>query len=231
MFGPQSHLKIPAPSQPVIDAADLLTPNQELAIATLARSLQSHPGPEVVVWTFDSLRGEPIEGLGIRAADEWQLGDRDRDDGLILLIAKNDRQLRIEVGQGLEGVLPDVLAFRQIEGILVPALRQQRPAQGIVEWIQDVGQRAAPGWQPDPQLAIPRSLVGGTQASPLQILGFIVLLVLLSVLRGGRRAFGGYRGSPWGRTGGWGGGSGWTSGGGWGGGGGGFSGGGSSGRW
>jgi uncharacterized protein len=214
----------------VLDQANVFGRDSELAISNLALSLKAHPGPEVVIWTVKSLQGEPIESRTIRAAETWKLGDQTRDDGLILLIAVQDRRLRIEVGQGLEGLIPDVIAFRQIESILVPAMRRQQPEQGIIQWILDVGARTTPDWKPE-GLVLPSSGTGGFASG----VGFIALMLVITFLR----VFGNHTGMTRGvRSSGWGGsyggrglGGGGFGGGGWGGGGGGFSGGGSSGGW
>jgi uncharacterized protein len=238
-------MPIPQLTGPVIDQADFFSPAEEVELSQVAQSLRAFPGPQVAIWTLPSLRSQNIEQLGIRAAETWRLGDAARDDGILLMMAAKERRLRIEVGQGLEGAIPDVIAFRQIENILKPALRAQNPARGALEWMVDVGARTVPGWQAD--AAITKQLSDGTihigPRTGFLILFFaIVLIRILSSFFGGGPRMGGDwgRGIGYGRLGGrgWGGSSGGLGGGGrsgggggWSGGGGGFSGGGSSGGW
>ena len=74
--------------------------------------------------TIPSLEGQPLEDYSIRVVEAWQLGRQDRDNGVLILIARDDRKIRIEVGYGLEGVLPDALCGRIIDNAMKPAFRQ-----------------------------------------------------------------------------------------------------------
>lgn len=237
-----SFVDIPQPPRPIVDQADVFTAQEEAELAGLAVSLRAAPGPELVVWTLPSLRGEPIESLGIRAAETWQLGHRERDDGLILLVAARERRMRIEVGQGLEGDVPDVLAYRQIQEILVPGFRLGQPAKAVARWMSDVGRRTTPGWSPGQSALENLDQGSGHASSAWLFMGLVLAVILLRSLPsmlGLRSSWAG--GAPWGRGygrsgrpggfGGYGGFGGSGGGGGWGGSGGGFGGGGSSGGW
>ena len=85
----------------------------------------------MVVVTFPSLEGEALEDFSIRLAEAWKIGQKGKDNGVILLIFKNDRQVRIEVGYGLEGVLTDALSKRMIETEIVPRFREGKFEEGI----------------------------------------------------------------------------------------------------
>lgn len=238
---PGQALPIPQLTGPVLDQADFFSSADEAKLTQVAQSLRAFPGPQVVIWTLPTLRGQTIEQLGIKAAETWHLGDSTRDDGILLVMAAKERRLRIEVGQGLEGTIPDVIAFRQIENILKPALRAQNPARGALEWMVDVGARAAPDWHADAnvvkELGHGKILIGPRAGFMLLFFFLIIARILNSLLGGGprfpgggggRTGFGGFRTRGWsGGSGGFGGGGGGS----WTGGGGGFSGGGSSGGW
>jgi uncharacterized protein len=224
---------IPALSGPVIDEAALLSADQR---ATLDQEIRSFlPSVQLQVWTVTSLNNEPIESLSIRAVEKWKLGTGKQDNGVLILVSRDDRRMRIEVGQGLESVLPDALTGRIIDGIMKPYFREGQYYEGITLAAREIHNRAT-GEYPtgDSPLAhaerAPRRVPGITAI----IFAFIILMLLsrtglcpLLMLMGGRRR-GFFGGSGWG-GGGWGGGGG--GGGGWSGGGGGFSGGGSSGNW
>jgi len=78
------------------------------------REFNSSTSTQIAVLTINSLEGEPIEDFAIRVAEKWKVGQKGLDNGAILLISKNDHRLRIEVGQGLEGIIPDIIAGRII---------------------------------------------------------------------------------------------------------------------
>lgn len=102
-------------------------------------SLEKQTGSQLAVLLVPTTQPETIEAYGIRVVDQWKLGRKQVDDGVLLLIAKNDRAVRIEVGYGLEGAIPDVLAKRIIEGVLVPAFRQGDFYSGISSAIDQLG--------------------------------------------------------------------------------------------
>lgn len=230
--GVRADLPIPALSAPVIDDAGFLSDPEEQALNQRLRRLQERGGPQMQVWTLQTTEGEPVESLSLRAVETWKLGSSEKDNGLLLLIAKQERRYRLEVGQGLEGVIPDVLAHRLLKRHLQPALRAGAPAQGVAAVIGNVEALTLGS----------RDSSAANEESPQQQRsgwGTLVFLILFVAVLKILQAFGswstpyGIRRSRWGGSH-WGGGSGggWRGGGGgWSGGGGGFSGGGSSGGW
>lgn len=236
--------QVPALTSPVIDQAGILSPQTLSRTEQLLRQLYESGGTQIQVITLTSLEGLPIEDIGIKLADAWKLGRKGQDDGVILIIAPNDRRMRIEVGRGREGELTDALSRRIINEVIAPAFKNQDYDRGVLD-----GTVAIVGIT-DPQFDLSqagyqrpskrkKALSGGPVGEILRFIFialffglFLVLRLVQSVLGGGPRSYntrsgrGGYYG--WG-GGGWGGGS--SGGGGWGGGGGGFGGGGSSGSW
>lgn len=191
---------------------------------------------QLQIWIIPTLDAEPIESLAIRAVEKWKLGTEKKDNGLLVLISTGDRAMRIEVGQGLEGDIPDVRASRVINQILVPAFRTGKFEQGLSLAINQLVAWA--GHTPSPT-NIDESNAQHKKGRPLSraLTGLVLmgLFIFLSMFSGRRRRRGllGAAGLG-GGLGGWGGGGfggGGFGGGGWSGGGGGFSGGGSSGRW
>jgi len=116
-------LAVPKLSGRVNDYADLISPGAESQIDDLLSQLQTDTGAEVVVLTLDSLQGEQVEDYAVRIFETWGLGRADHDDGALLLIAQNDRKMRLEVGYGLEPVLSDVLSRRILDQIVRPSFR------------------------------------------------------------------------------------------------------------
>lgn len=116
-------LNVPELSGRVNDYANLVSPATEARIDALLAQLERDKGTQVAVLTIDSLEGEPLEDYSLRIAEAWKLGRADEDDGALLLIAKNDRKMRLEVGYGLEPVLSDVLSRRILDQVLRPSFR------------------------------------------------------------------------------------------------------------
>ena len=107
----------------VTDLTGTLSPDQLSSLtATLAR-FEADKGSQIAVLIVPNTQPEDIAEYGIRVADAWKLGRKGVDDGLILLVAKDDHRMRIEVGRGLEGPVPDILAHRVIDEFLQPAFR------------------------------------------------------------------------------------------------------------
>ena len=107
----------------VNDYADLLSPTTEARLEDTLAKLEQDQGAQVAVLTIDSLQGEGLEDYSLRVAETWALGRKDQDDGALLLIAKDDRKTRLEVGYGLEPVLTDVMSRRILDHILRPRFR------------------------------------------------------------------------------------------------------------
>ena len=101
-------------------------------------AFETKKGSQVAVLIVPTTQPETIEQYSIRVAEAWKLGRKGVDDGALLLVAKNDRTLRIEVGYGLEGALPDAVAKRIVEEIIVPEFRQGDFAGGIVAGIERI---------------------------------------------------------------------------------------------
>ena len=104
-------LDVPKLSGRVNDYADLISPAAEARIEHTLEALEQDEGAQLVVLTIDSLEGEQLEEYSLRVAETWKLGRAEQDDGALLLIAKNDRKMRLEVGYGLEPVLSDVMSL------------------------------------------------------------------------------------------------------------------------
>ena len=180
---------------PVVDQANLLSPQQEAELTARSEALYKQSGRPFVVATVNSLEGLEIEDYGYRLGRQWQLGDRKRDDGVILLVAPNEKKVRIETGYGAEGFLPDILAGRIIRNEILPRFRNGDMAAGIMagaasivrqmslpaeEARQNVDQAAAQETARDEQ---------GAGFLPVLMWGMVVGFVLLAMARrsGGRR--------------------------------------------
>ncbi|MBI5067169.1 MAG: TPM domain-containing protein [Deltaproteobacteria bacterium] len=236
---------VPALTGPVVDEAGLLDGRSRRALETLcqqARAGQGGQGVQLQYLVVRTLDGEAVEAFSMRVAEAWKLGTRGKDNGVLVLVALDDRKVRIEVGGGIEGGLTDVQSGRIIRNTIAPAFRERRYGDGLLRAGQQI--LAAVGALPEGVKAdapAPRSvgwhMLGGLLPwllfAGVPFLVFAVSLASRGSRRRGRWGGGGpFIGGGWGGGGGLGGGfGGGSGGGGWSGGGGGFSGGGASGSW
>ena len=134
----QAQQPVPSLSGRVIDRANILSPSTENALTTLLKAHEEETSNQVVVLTIASLEGEAIEAYSIRVAQTWALGTAENDNGVLLLVAVEDRELRIEVGLGLEGDLTDALASRIIRNDIVPLFKQGQYDTGVLVGVQSI---------------------------------------------------------------------------------------------
>jgi uncharacterized protein len=119
-----AEVAIPPLKSLVTDLTGTLTPPQRESLERKLIAFEQRKGSQIAVLLVPTTAPEEIQQYAIRVAENWKLGRKGVDDGLLLLVAKNDRAVRIEVGYGLEGVVPDAIAKRVIEEIIVPFFRQ-----------------------------------------------------------------------------------------------------------
>jgi uncharacterized protein len=227
-------LDVPRLSSPVVDNAGLLSAKVKVALADALVQVKRQTGNEIAVLTVKSLEGESIDGYSMKVSDQWKLGSKNKDNGVLFLISLDDRKLRIEVGQGLEGKIPDITAGRIIREVKTYFKRGDYKS-GIIVGVSKIAQKSGAKLTNTPRVRNRRSSRGGGT------LIFLVIMVLSMLFGRGGRGGGGGRGLLTGMllgsmlggrsSGGFGGSSGGFSSGGGFGGGGGFSGGGASGGW
>jgi uncharacterized protein len=131
-------LEVPALVGRVNDSAGMLSASAVRRIETLLKDLEQKDSTQVVVLTIPSLQGESLEDFSIRVAERWKIGHKGLDNGAILIVAREDRKVRIEVGYGLEGRLTDLTAGRIIRERIVPEFRAGRFDQGVLNGVEAV---------------------------------------------------------------------------------------------
>lgn len=226
---PATAREVPSLAGRVNDEAGVLSTGMRSDLERRLREYEQATGHQFAVLIVRSLEGDPLEDFSIRVVEAWKLGGAEADDGLLLLVAVDDRKMRIEVGYGLEGSITDLLSSRIIRQVLTPAFRSN-DFDGGIRRAMDLLMRAAEG----EAVRVPGPGASTDSIPPwllfALIVGFVVLSSAMSNVRGGRRAgwYAGGMGALGGR-GGFGGGG--FGGGGFSGGGGGFGGGGASGSW
>lgn len=129
----QSSAAIPTLDSPVVDTTGTLEVAQKQQLVQQALDLQQRKGSQLQVLIVASTQPETIEEYTQRVYDQWKLGRKGVDDGVLLVVAKDDRRVRIQPGYGLEGAIPDAIANRVIQEYLVPHFRQGDYAGGITD--------------------------------------------------------------------------------------------------
>jgi uncharacterized protein len=253
LLAPLAHAQtFPPLSGRVVDAANILTPEQKQQLTQLSADVEKASTRQFVIATIPDLQGYPIEDYGYKLGRAWGIGQKDTKNGIILIVAPNDRKVRIEVGYGLEPIMTDALSSVIVNQTILPKFRAGDMGGGIVAGSQAIAEQLKMPLEAGEARA--KKIADEAQANPDTsstdggaIAIFWIILILFIVLpiifgrAGGKRFRGGRApvviwgpglGSGWGGGSSWGsdsGSSSWSSGGGsdWGGGGG-FSGGGGS---
>jgi len=212
----------------VMDVARVLDPEAVGRLTAELESFERQKQIQLVIVTIPDLQGYTIEDWGLALGRGWGIGQKGKNNGVLLLVAPKDRQLRIEVGYGLEGDLPDAEANRIIQDQIIPRLRNGEMAAGIEAGAQTIITTLG-GKISGAKVAPVSNLNDGGGALAVPIVFFIFMVIILLNARRRRGPWGGYY--PYGGGFGRGGFSSGGSSGGFSGGGGSFGGGGASGRW
>ncbi len=234
--------EMPVPQRYVEDRAGIINDIAEKGMNRYLQELEQETGAQMIVLTIDTMGGVPIETYALELAAKWKLGQKGKDNGVLVVVAKNDRAYRIEVGYGLEGTLPDSLCGTVGRMYFVPnfekGLFNDGIYQGVIVLINKIAEESGTKITGMPSLADLRKKASGQQ-NPYFSLIFLLILApfFMSYLSKRRRSSLYWRGGPpviFGPPGGFGSGGfgGFGGFGSFGGGGGGsFGGGGASGRW
>ncbi|MEI9902419.1 MAG: TPM domain-containing protein [Hyphomicrobium sp.] len=234
---------LPALTGRIVDEAGLLSPEARTAIEARLAALEQKSTDQLAVVTLRSLQGYPIEDYGYRLGRKWGIGQKEKDNGVLLIVAPSERKVRIEVGRGLEPILTDAMTKLIIENAILPEFRRGDFAAGITAGVRDINDVLLGDAEEVKQRARTARNDDTLDFWSIVLIIFwicVVLFVFFSIvqsIRNAPQAVPGQRrrgpGGPVIVPGGWGGG--WSGGdgggGGWSGGGGGFGGGGSSGSW
>ena len=236
-------LEVPElPAAPVVDLAGIIDSSVETKLNRYLKELETKTGAQMAILTIDSLQGQSIEEFSINIAhDKWKLGQKGKDNGVLMVIAVSDRKYRIEIGYGLEALLPDSLVGSIGRQYLVPYFKRGDYSQGIyaaaVVMANEIARDAGVEITGLPTVQRANSANNTRKSSGVlgKLFSFLFFVIMIILFIKNPRLFLAYllmssmggRGGHWGRSGGGFGGGG----GGFGGGGGGFGGGGASGGW
>jgi len=173
---PVAGLEVPILERQVTDLAGLFSLSAASEMDHRLKILEEETGAQVAVLTIPSLEGQVLEDFSMRVVEAWKLGSQDRDNGVLVLIARDDRKIRIEVGYGLEGVIPDVLAGRIIDNAMKPAFREGDFSRGTLRAVELIDGLV----RADPEAA--QALAGGSGGSPDALPLIAMGAIFLSVI-------------------------------------------------
>lgn len=176
--------EFPQPDGLVTDTAGVLPDGEERRLEALLADLRRQTGSEVAVVTIPSLEGSVIETYAVELFEAWGIGQKGKDNGLLFLTAVDDRAVRIEVGYGLEGTVPDALAGRVLNEVVLPAYRAGDMPRGVLLGGVTLAQLVAK--EAGVQIGGGRSPIRGTkrpQATRTQkIVGFLFMLAMIPIV-------------------------------------------------
>lgn len=185
-------LEVPKLKGTVNDYAGILSQEQEYQLESLLRETQKQTSSQVVLLTIPSLQGENLEDYSFRVAEKWQLGQKKLDNGVLLLVSMQEKKLRIEVGYGLEAIITDLKSGYIIRKIVVPEFKTGNFYQGISKGLVaitglisnefEISQAELAKYQQERNQSSGHLPIGG--------IVFVIMIVLGSVGRRGRRGGG-----------------------------------------
>ncbi|NTV48894.1 MAG: TPM domain-containing protein [Geobacteraceae bacterium] len=183
-------LEVPQLRGRVNDYANMLSPGANQRLEQALADFESSDSTQIVVLTVNSLEGESLEEYSIKVAEAWRIGQTKLDNGAILLIAKQERKIRIEVGRGLEGVLTDLVSGRIIRGDIYPHFKNNDYDSGITAGVSSVMQVVRGEYK-----AQPRDLKQGRKSAEPVFTLLVFLLVAVVFLGSFSKFLGGAAGA------------------------------------
>lgn len=172
-----AQIEVPYLTGRVNDYAGILSPDVEGRLESRLEAVEETHGAQIVVLTVPTLDGEPIEDFGIRVAEAWKIGRGEVDDGVILVVASEDRRMRIEVGYGLEATIPDAYARRILDNLITPRFRAGDFDGGVEAGVEALSTLIEGGELPAPD-ATQSTDSGGLGCAAWPMLAFLGLFSL-----------------------------------------------------
>jgi uncharacterized protein len=173
-------LEVPQLQGYVNDYAGMISPAVKDKLEGELKSFEQSDSTQLVILTIPSLEGETIEDFGIRVAEAWKIGQKNKDNGIILLIAKQERKIRIEVGRGLEGRLTDLLAGRIVDLVISPRFKRGDFDGGFIAGVSALIDATRGEFKAEARP--PARQTGGLHTFLVFLVAFFVVLILVSSL-------------------------------------------------
>ncbi len=172
-------LAVPALTGRVNDYAGMISAPVKADLQTKLKQFETAESTQIVILTVQSLKGDPIEDFSIKVAEAWKIGQKGKDNGVLLIVSKDDHKVRIEVGYGLEGKLTDLMAGRIVRDEIVPAFKAGRFDEGFTKGVTAIIAAAHGEYK-----ANPRTQRNGDKPSmTLLLIIFAVIYVVYQIFR------------------------------------------------
>ncbi len=181
----------PAPARLVNDFADVLTTEQEQALERKLVAYDDSTSTQIVIVTIASTQDYAIEDVGLKILRDWGVGNKEKDNGIVILAAIKDRDLTIQNGYGMEGVIPDITARNIIENDILPGFREENYYRGLDAGTNSIIKAAAGEYQAPAGYRNRESGRGGISLGKI-IFFFILLMVVMNMFGGGGGRGGGF---------------------------------------
>ena len=165
----------------VVDQAGLLEPSQEEELALRLKQHEAATGDQVVVVTLESLGGYEIADYGYQLGRHWGIGQKGKDNGVLLIVAPNERKVRIEVGYGLEGTLTDKLSHDIIQDRIIPRFKENRYDEGIVNGVHAILALLGGETLPTQSVEKERTDSGGDESPWSGLIFFVIVIVTIFI--------------------------------------------------
>lgn len=177
----------PVPQRLVVDNANILSSSEQETLERKLVALDDSTSNQIAILTIKSLNGEPIEELANATFREWGIGNKKTKNGVLVLVAIEDRKIRIEVGYGLEGAIPDITANDIINNDIKPNFKQGNYFDGLNAAVDNLSKAAAGEYHVAREKKTSRGNGGGGLGSILGIIIIVIIIIVLSNRGGGGR--------------------------------------------
>jgi uncharacterized protein len=167
---PYYALDLPALKGRVNDYAGMISPETVNQLEATLAAFEQSDSTQVVIVTVPNLDGTPIEDFGIKLGEAWKIGQAKKDNGVIFIVSKDDRKMRIEVGRGLEGVLTDLLTGRILDTVVRPSFKEGKYDEGFTAGTQAIIEACRGEFKNDGKRT------GGNSDSPIS--GFLIFIAI-----------------------------------------------------
>jgi uncharacterized protein len=184
MGSAQAQVEVPPLKARVTDLTNTLDPQQRDALEQKLAAFEAAKGSQIAVLIVPTTQPEAIEQYSIRVAEQWKLGRKGVDDGVLLLVAKDDRKMRLEVGRGLEGAVPDAVAKRITSEIIAPYFKSGDFHGGITAGVERLIRVVEGEALPEP-VGSSRPPKHKWEDSDSIVLGAVVVVAIVAILMGG----------------------------------------------
>jgi len=176
---PVFSLEVPALNTPITDKADVINSSDEKALNQKLTNLSNETGIQVAVLTIPSLEGEALESYSMKVAENWKLGQKGEDNGVLLLVSIGDRSLRIETGYGVEGDLTDTKCGLIIRNVITPHFKNGDYSTGIVQGVTAIVENVATDFSENSENPIILELEDDEESSSAIVAIFFMFMIAI----------------------------------------------------